>query len=337
MLCMRMIETPMARDKYSYFVQILKLTFVTIFLCNVILVFAFIKFGNFQSIRLEESDEKAKSKDLTIISSPSFFGLDKKGHKYTLHSNKATQVNANQYQLVDVQGKYFLDQTEQEYVSVSASLSYADLSVKNIDLIGDVEVNFSGGYRLLTDQALVNFDTALVSSEKLATITGDKGKIVAKSGFLLAYNKSLVDFFGPVTTLLYDQEGQHTEIDSDSLQVDYALMNAMFSGNVVIKRSDIEIRCVQARVYSVEHNGHYKIDHIDFIDDVTIIQNGRIAKGSFAQYNAKGNNITMEHSVSLTGHGNYVEGDKFTYTMDNKVARMIGQDHRVRVVITDQK
>lgn len=334
---MKMVKTLMARDRYSYFVQILKLTFFTIFVCNLILVFAFIKFGNFQSIKLEESNERTKTKDLTIISSPSFFGLDKKGHKYTLHSNKATQVNTNQYQLVDVQGKYFLDQGENEYVSVSASLSYADLSVKTIDLIGDVEVNFSGGYRLLTDEALVNFDTALVSSEKFTTIAGEKGKIVANSGFLLAYNKSLVDFFGPVTTLLYDQEGQHTEINSESLQVDYSLMNAVFSGNVIIKRSDIEIDCVQARVYSVQHNNQYKVDHIDFIDDVTIIQNGRVAKGSFAQYDAKHNNITMEHSVSLTDHGNYVEGDKFTYTMDDKVARMIGQNHRVRVIITDQK
>lgn len=347
----------MSDDKYSYFVKIVKLTFIAIVTCNIILLFAFVKIGSFQNIKLVADKNIENSGENTppaSMQNPSFFGLSKGKNRYSIHANKITQIDKSNYQLESINAKYFLDLNEDEYVTLTANDGATESTSKIINLDGNIEITFSAGYRLLTEKLQINTKLLQASSNLLSTITGIKGKIIAQNGFILKQEDHLIEFFGPVKTILHNQNGKKAEvqtiIDSDSLIINYKDKTAEFHGNIKLVRNDLTLYCDKAYVYTEQNEvkSEYFTQHIskiDFFGNVIVQQGGKTAKGEIGEFNAKYNTITLSNNVSLTENGNYAEGNKLTYNLKDRTAKIITfeqnalentKNSRVKILISDQ-
>lgn len=338
----------MDKDKYSYFVKILKITFLVIVICNVILLFALVKTGSLQSIKLE-ADKKSVEVDLppTIVNNPSYFGLSKDGNKYSIHADIAKQESTNKFSLDNIVAKYFLEKNE--YVNLTADFANADAATKLIDLYKNIEIVFSGGYRMLTEKLAVDANSLTARSDVLVTITGTRGKIIAQNGLLLNQLSKNIEFYGPVKTVLYSQDNHsrndmQTIIDSDKLEVDYQDKTAKFIGNILLVRNDLKLQCNEAIVYAdkLKSEGSIDISKIKFIGDVVVEQAGKIAKSDTGEFDAKKDTITLLNNVSLTEDGNYIEGSELVYNLTARTATMNSGElihadgDRVRVLILDK-
>ena len=345
-------------DKYSHFVKILKRVCAVIVVCVLVLLIIVIKTGSFHNIKLTSDKTKTGSLDTpkptTTVNNPSFFGLSAENTEYSLHAEQINQINSNQYQLHKVKGKYFLDKDNKEYISLSANEAYVDSSMKDADLVENVEVLFSGGYRLLTERLGINFNLLEASTIIPVTITGAKGKIIADNGMLLKQGQKTVEFYGPVKTILHNamNDNASTVIDSDKLLINYATQTADFTGNAKVMKKDLVMNCDKIIVYTKKQidSGDkvgaeaQRIEHIEFFDNIVIVQNNKTARGDLGEYNAKDDVITLVNNVSLTEDGHYLEGDKLTYNLKTEIARMVSFNKnqqtatgRVRVLIPDSE
>lgn len=345
-------------DKYSHFVKILKRICAIIVVCVLVLLVVVIKTGSFHNIKLASDKTKTESSDTTkpttTVNNPSFFGLSAENTEYSLHAEQINQINSNQYQLHKVKGKYYLDNGNKEYISLSANEAYADSSMKDADLVDNVEVVFSGGYRLLTERLVINFNLLEASTIIPVTVTGGKGKIIADNGMLLKNAQKTVEFYGPVKTILHNamSDSASTVIDSDKLLINYDAKTADFTGNAKVTKKDLTMYCDKVIVYaekqakskSAAGAESQNIKHIEFFDNIVIVQNNKTARGERGEYNAKDDVITLVNNVSLTEDGHYLEGDKLTYNLKTKIAKVVSfnkDQHaatgRVRVLIPDSE
>ena len=145
------------------------------------------------------------------------------------------------------------------------------------------------------------------------------------------------------------KEPARTIIDSDKLLVNYKNNTAEFYGNVKIIKSDTTINCNKAIIYTEKASDKTQsqdVTKIEFFEDVTIYQANKIAKGDVGEYNIKESMITLLDNVFLKDGNNYLEGDKLTYNLKTKIAKVVvlkkDQDNkptsvkdRVRVFIPD--
>ncbi|MEI6187550.1 MAG: LptA/OstA family protein [Alphaproteobacteria bacterium] len=147
------------------------------------------------------------------------------------------------------------------------------------------------------------------------------------------------------------QETVSTVIDSDKLIVNYENNTAEFYGNVKIVKNDTTINCKKAIIYTAKDNKgentqSQHIKKIELFEDIIIYQANKIAKGDIGEYSVKESMVTLLDNVSLKENGNYLEGDKLTYNLKTKTAKIIslkkGQNtqsksakERVRVFIPD--
>jgi hypothetical protein len=139
----------------------------------------------------------------SIINNSTFFGISKNNTEYSIHAEQILQVAENLYKLTSIQGKYYLTKDNDEYISFSSISGFADSSVNQVELINNIEIIFSKGYRMLTEKLDINFSSMQATTLLPTTITGVRGKIIANNGFILKDKEKTIEFFGPVKTILY--------------------------------------------------------------------------------------------------------------------------------------
>ena len=191
-------------NKHIYFVKIIKIACGTTIGLAILLLLIMTNSGTSTSIKLkQDKDQAVENQPTTIINNPIFFGHNKDNNDYTLTSEQTTEISENVYKFNKIQGKYYLDQDHKKYITIAAIGALADSKAKDIELIDDVEVVFSEGYRLLTEKLNINFDSMQATTPLLVTITGVKGKIIADNGLTLKDKEKTIEFYGPVKTILY--------------------------------------------------------------------------------------------------------------------------------------
>jgi LPS export ABC transporter protein LptC len=191
-------------NRHNYFVKIIKIACGIIIVCALLVLLIAINTGISSNIKLEsKKDHNIENQPSTIVNNPIFFGRNKDNNDYTLTSEQTTQISEKIYKFNKIQGKYYLNQNHTEYVTIEATEAVADLKLEDIELINNVEIVFSEGYRMLTDKLNFNFNSKQATTSESVIITGIKGKIIADNGLLLKDKEKTIEFYGPVKSILY--------------------------------------------------------------------------------------------------------------------------------------
>ena len=124
------------------------------------------------------------------------------------------------------------------------------------------------------------------------------------------------------------QKTVNTVIDSDKLIINYEKDTAEYYGNVKIVKNDTTINCKIAIIHTVKSNKtesaqSQEIKKIELFEDIIIYQTNKVAKGDIGEYNVKESIVTLSNNVSLKEGNNYLEGDKLTYNLKTKIAKVI--------------
>ncbi len=190
-------------NRHSYFIKIIKIICGTTIALAILLLLVFTNTGISSNIKLKNSKDRITDHPATIINNPAFFGRDESNHDYTITSEQTIQTDENIYKFSKIQGKYYLGTDHKEYVTLSAVEAISNSEIKDIELITDVEIVFSEGYRILTNKLNINLDSMHATTSQIVTVTGTKGKIIADNGLLLKSKEETIEFYGPVKTIIY--------------------------------------------------------------------------------------------------------------------------------------
>lgn len=191
-------------NKHLYFVKNIKIVCGIVIALAVLMLLITINTGTSTSIKLKlNKDQLGENQPATIINNPIFFGHGKDNNNYTLTSEQTVEISENIYKFNKIHGKYYLDQDHKEYITIAAIEALANSKTGDIELINDVEIVFSEGYRILTEKMNFNFNLMQATTSQLVTITGTKGKIIADNGLFLKDKEKTIEFYGPVKTILY--------------------------------------------------------------------------------------------------------------------------------------
>lgn len=136
------------------------------------------------------------------------------------------------------------------------------------------------------------------------------------------------------------------EVTADSLEVLQKDQLAMFTGNVVAKQADIEIKSNQMKVYyggsAATSGASQKITKIEVIGNVLIRTKGESAQGGKGVYDVTSGIVTLTGNVSLTKAGNIIKGDSLFIDLNKGTSKIAnsasgGQNGRVRGLFTPQE
>ncbi|SHG96908.1 lipopolysaccharide transport periplasmic protein LptA [Cognatishimia maritima] len=118
------------------------------------------------------------------------------------------------------------------------------------------------------------------------------------------------------------------EVEADSLSVDQATGNAVFTGNVIITQSDMSFRAALVEVtYLTEDTGIAKLTGSGGV----ALQSGNdTAQAETAVYDVESGLIHMTGNVSLAQRGNTITAQRMTVNTANSTAELHG---RVRTVL----
>lgn len=125
-------------------------------------------------------------------------------------------------------------------------------------------------------------------------------------------------------------------VDADQFEVDRAANTAVFTGNVVVVRTDMTLRCDRLEgefgtkaAGKLVATGHVVITR-------TGASGSEQATGARADYNPKTAMLVMTGGVTLTQGGHTLVGERLDYDMKAGKARLTSAN-RVRATVTEDE
>lgn len=133
---------------------------------------------------------------------------------------------------------------------------------------------------------------------------------------------------------LQQDTGAPVEVTADSLQVDQAAGNAVFTGNVLIVQGAMRLAAAEVRVtYAKAADGTLDTGTIDSMTasgGVTLATETEAAEAAEAVYSPQSGELVMTGDVLLTQGGNSISGQTLTIDLNTGAGQMGG---RVRTVL----
>lgn len=124
-------------------------------------------------------------------------------------------------------------------------------------------------------------------------------------------------------------------VDADVLEVNRAAKQAVFTGNVVVIRPDMTLRCAR-----LEGDFGKALNRMVATGGVVIVHKSPdgdvVAKGPRAEYSPTQGGIVMTGGVTLTQGGHTLVGDRLDYDMKAGKARL-SSANRVRATMAEEK
>jgi len=146
------------------------------------------------------ADTKQTIENLTVIDSE-FRGSGSQNSSYVITASETNQIDNNMHILKGIVVKYSSNNSKNSlYASSDKGEFYSDKDV--LDLYKNLNLKFNNQYQLITDRLRMNFSTSSISSDNVTEIKGINEKIVSKKGFSAHMNEKIVNFYGPITTIL---------------------------------------------------------------------------------------------------------------------------------------
>lgn len=267
-------------------------------------------------------------------------GITSANNVYTVNADKIIQLDQNKYQLYSIRSKYYLDENKEEYIILISKDGVFDSNTNTIHLYNDVEIDFSRGYRLITDRLDVDFDKMKMHTKDKVEINGVKGKIFAENGLMHHMHNKNIYFYGPITSAHYgvsiDNSSAPIDISSNNMQINYESKIIDYLDNVILKQNNANMQCNKM---SVHYLGDGSLHKIYFHDNVLISKDAKIAKGDFAELDSPQNLLTITGNVALKENGGYIEGKKIVYNTKTGIFKISSNGDknkdRIKILITE--
>lgn len=126
------------------------------------------------------------------------------------------------------------------------------------------------------------------------------------------------------------------DVEADALDVHPTNGSAKFSGNVKLVHDGMTLTCNTLTLNSAKDNK--KLDTATANGNVTLSFNGGTATGATAVWQTQTGDVVMSGSVKLSQNGSSLMGEKLTYNLNTKQARLTsGNTGRVKAVFMPSK
>lgn len=123
---------------------------------------------------------------------------------------------------------------------------------------------------------------------------------------------------------------QPVEVTSDSLTIDQATGQAVFSGNVIVVQGDLRMAAGEVQVIYSEADGRQRVDEVVATGGVLVTRGADAAEGQRAQYDVASAQLVMTGDVLVTQGPTAVAGDRLVVNMRTGNGAV---DGRVRTVL----
>jgi lipopolysaccharide export system protein LptA len=120
------------------------------------------------------------------------------------------------------------------------------------------------------------------------------------------------------------------DVTSDSLEVVQDNQTATFSGNVIAKQGDLNIRADKITVYYNKKDEKANVDKnsvskVDAVGNVFMSTPTETAQGQNGMFDVEKNIITLTGNVVLTSGKNVVKGEKLVYNVTTGQSRIVSE------------
>lgn len=119
------------------------------------------------------------------------------------------------------------------------------------------------------------------------------------------------------------------EVTADSLRVDQATGQAVFSGNVLIGQGDMRLSAATVTVVYGD-GGQQRIKTLDASGGVTLVSGGDAAEAGAAVYDIESGNVVLTGDAIVTRGDSVLAGDRIEVNLKDGTAAVSG---RVRSVL----
>ncbi len=135
-----------------------------------------------------------------IMQKPRYQGVDVHNRPYTVEAVSGLQKDKDTVTLNKINAEMTGDNGA--WIALNANYGEMNMTNKQIELSGGVEVFYEGGYQFRTDHAHVDISKGFVSGDSHIEGQGAAGNIKANS-FSIQERGNIINFNGSVRMLLY--------------------------------------------------------------------------------------------------------------------------------------
>jgi len=123
---------------------------------------------------------------------------------------------------------------------------------------------------------------------------------------------------------------QPVEVTSDSLSVDQATGNAIFSGNVIVIQGDLRMAAGEVSVFYAEQGGAQQVNEVVATGGVLLTRGDDAAEGDRAEYSVGSGAMVLIGDVLVTQGRTAIAGDRLSIDLTTGNGTVEG---RVRTVL----
>jgi LPS export ABC transporter protein LptC len=146
------------------------------------------KLGEIEKLQMEEAN---------------FFITDKKNRVYNFNSNSATETEKGSKIIKLENPRGIIPSSDKSWINVDSKVGYFHQLENKIELKEYVQIFYSDGATLDTEEAIYNFDTELGYGNKNVKAEASLGTIDSK-GFKIDANKAILTFTGKSKMVIYE-------------------------------------------------------------------------------------------------------------------------------------
>lgn len=115
------------------------------------------------------------------------------------------------------------------------------------------------------------------------------------------------------------------DVEADQIEVQDRADRAVFSGNVVVRQSNLTLTASRLTVAYARQGSGVDIERLDASGGVSVKSPSETARGDFAVYDLRRRIITLVGGVELTQGNNRVQGGRMVIDLDTGRATVDGR------------
>ena len=140
-----------------------------------------------------------------VMTNPKFQGLDKDNNPFTVIAETATHETKDRVALTNIKGD--MTTKDNQWFTISADSGTLEIEKRQMQLVGNVNAFYGGGYEIRTDWVQVDMASSEAFGDMPVEAQGQVGTLTAK-GFHMFDKGERVVFKGPVKMRIYPKEGK---------------------------------------------------------------------------------------------------------------------------------
>jgi len=146
------------------------------------------------------ADQKLRVENLVFVNSE-FYGSGAENSSYVIKAQESRQVDTDVHELKNIVVNYDTGNSK-NHIFLKSNKGIFNNTNNMMELFSNIEIRFNSLYNLYTDKIYVNFAESRVFTNDKSEIKGVNESILSERGFVANMNERVVDFSGPITTIM---------------------------------------------------------------------------------------------------------------------------------------